>query len=179
MSSKSFSLEPFLSGPLPADIRITGVIHRTTKGLSIVYEILGDLSAIEISATAETPVRKHALWRETCFELFLGAKSACPYWEFNLSPTGHWNIYHFTAYRQGMKEEPAFRSLPLVARRQRAALLLSVDIDIDRIIPSRHVVEAGISAVMKTIDGTVTYWALTHPGPQADFHRRDSFIIDV
>ena len=25
----------------------------------------------------------------------------------------------------------------------------------------------------------LTYWALTHPGAQADFHRRDSFQVEL
>jgi hypothetical protein len=36
-----------------------------------------------------------------------------------------------------------------------------------------------VSAVIKTRRGEVTLWALTHPGPEADFHHRDSFIIKL
>lgn len=36
-----------------------------------------------------------------------------------------------------------------------------------------------ISIVIKPQNGEITYWALTHPGPQADFHRRDSFLIEL
>ena len=37
----------------------------------------------------------------------------------------------------------------------------------------------GIAAVIKLAGGGLTYWALTHPGPQADFHRRDSFLVEL
>jgi hypothetical protein len=47
------------------------------------------------------------------------------------------------------------------------------------IVPSEQKLEAAISAVIKLRNGKVTFWALTHPGPEADFHRRDSFIIEL
>jgi hypothetical protein len=28
-------------------------------------------------------------------------------------------------------------------------------------------------------DGGTTYWALTHRGPEPDFHRRNSFILEL
>jgi len=36
-----------------------------------------------------------------------------------------------------------------------------------------------VAAVVKLRDGRVTYWALSHPGPRPDFHRRDSFLIKL
>jgi hypothetical protein len=47
------------------------------------------------------------------------------------------------------------------------------------IIPAEQALEVAISAVIKLRSGNVTCWALTHPGPEADFHRRDSFIIEL
>ena len=61
---------------------------------------------------ADMPARRDRLWEETCFEFFLAVKNSPRYWEFNLSPAGHWNVYRFADYRQGMQEEPAFASLP-------------------------------------------------------------------
>src|SRR4030042_7193941 len=47
------------------------------------------------------------------------------YWEFNLSPAGHWNVYRFASYRKEMREEPAFASLPFRVRTEPEALRLS------------------------------------------------------
>jgi hypothetical protein len=33
--------------------------------------------------------------------------------------------------------------------------------------------------VIQTQDRHETYWALVHPQPQADFHLRDSFILEL
>jgi hypothetical protein len=111
-----------------------------------------------------------------CFEFFLGLKDSDQYREFNLSPAGHWNVYCFKAYRQEMQEELAFLSLPFFVRKHSDALLLDLNLNLDMIVPAEHALEVAISAVRS---GNVTCWALTHPGPEADFHRRDSFIIEL
>jgi hypothetical protein len=37
----------------------------------------------------------------------------------------------------------------------------------------------GITTVIKHKDGEVTYWALIHQGKEADFHIRESFIVEI
>lgn len=179
MNSRSFILMPFPSaGPVPG-IKITGSIERRSNILAVCYEILGPLSALRLPARAEKPVRKDALWEETCFEFFIAAKNSDRYWEFNLSPSGHWNVYRFTSYRQDMNEEPAFTTLLFSVQSQPDVLRLFVEINLEKIIPTDQPLNVAISAVIKSIDGRITYWALTHRGQQADFHRRDSFCIEL
>jgi hypothetical protein len=182
MMVKEFSLEPFpLNNPLPFlnRLKITGKIGRCSNTLSVSYALIGPLAEIVIPAPADIHVRKNGLWEETCFEFFVASKDSAQYWEFNLSPAGHWNVYSFKSYRQDMREEPAFMSLPFGVSRQVDAFGLSLKLDLDRIIPADRILKAAASAVIKSIDDKITYWALTHPGPQADFHRRDSFIIEL
>ena len=103
MNAQSFSLKAFpTAGPLP-DVKITGAIARRSDIIAIHYVLNGALTQLVIPAAANVPVRKHGLWEETCFEFFLAVKNLPHYWEFNLSPAGHWNGYRFTAYRQGMQ----------------------------------------------------------------------------
>ncbi len=179
MKSRRFSLKPFLTADLPPDVKITGNISRSFNTLTVAYILIGPLRNLLIPVPAENPLRRNVLWVETCFEFFVAAKDSDRYWEFNLSPTGHWNVYRFTSYRQGMQEEPAFRTLPFSVHSQPDVFRLSAEIDLKRLIPSDQVLQAALSAVIKSIDGRLTYWALTHPGPQADFHRRESFIIEL
>jgi hypothetical protein len=180
MNDQSFSLQPFPpASPLP-DLKITGNIARCSNTLAIRYALLGPLAELVIPAPADMPAHKNTLWEETCFEFFLGIKNSDRYWEFNLSPAGHWNVYRFKAYRQEMQEEPAFTSLRFsVQNHSSDALRLALELNLDTIVPAEQPLEVGISAVIKPVNGKVTYWALTHPGPQADFHRRDSFIIEL
>jgi hypothetical protein len=171
-------LKPFLPTCPLSHLKITGNIGRRSGTLSIIYA-LGPLDEVLITAPAGPPVRRKALWEETCFELFLGVKNSDYYWEFNLSPAEHWNVYRFKAYRHGMQEENAFKSLPLSVRIEPEVLKLSLDLDLDKIVPADSSLKVGISAVIKSANGELTYWALTHPGPQPDFHRRDSFIVEL
>jgi hypothetical protein len=179
MNGRRFSLKPFLTADLPPDLKITGNISRNFNTLTINYILIGPLAKLLIPAPAGNPLRRNALWEETCFEFFIAADHSDQYWEFNLSPSGHWNVYRFASYRQGMQEEQAFTSLPFIVQTHPDILRLSVEIDLAKFIPADHAINAAISAVIKTTDGRFTFWALTQPGPQPDFHRRDSFIIEI
>jgi hypothetical protein len=179
MNGRSFSLQPFSPiGPL-LTIKITGHIARRPRPLAIRYDLRGDLAELVIPAPAAMPDRRAGLWEETCFEFFLGVKDSPQYWEFNLSPAGHWNVYRFAGYRQGMAEETAFTSLPLSVGRRADSLEVALELDVGRIVSADQPLMVGIAAVIKRAGGGLTYWALTHPGPQADFHRRDSFLVEL
>jgi hypothetical protein len=179
MSRTSFSLKPFMSFTTPDPVKISGTIERRANTLSLTYSLLAPLPEVLIPVLADSPVRRNVLWEETCFEFFLGLRNADGYWEFNLSPSRHWNVYRFSAYRQGMQEEPAFTSLPFRVETSPGMLGLSLNVNLDKIAPEGQSLQAGISAVIKAVKGGSTYWALTHPGPQPDFHCRESFVIEL
>ena len=173
-----FFLKPFPADSYPDGVTIGGSIARSANTLSVRYEVRGDLSMLSIPAAAKAPRRKNRLWEETCLELFLGKADSAEYWEFNLSPAGHWNVYRFTRCREGMREEPAYTSLPFAVRVGREALELSMELDVGKILRAGETIETGIAAVVKTGKGFTNHWALTHPGPRPDFHRRDNFALE-
>lgn len=180
MNGRAFSLKPFASTDLSRQVEITVCINLISKTLAISYILIGPLRKLVIPEPAGMLARRDNLWEETCFEFFLAVKDTDRYWEFNLSPAGHWNVYRFESYRQGMQAEPAFESLPFSVQRHPDTLHISLEFDLRRIIPvSDQTVKAGISAIIKPVSGEITYWALTHPGAKADFHRRDSFTIEL
>jgi hypothetical protein len=147
--------------------------------LTVRYEVRGNLSKVSIPVAAETPRRKDRLWEETCLELFLGATDSGEYWELNLSPSGHWNVYRFTRYREGMREETAIPSLPFHVRRDSGALLLTAEFGIGKIVPAGKDLAAAVAAVIRTADGGKNHWALAHPSSRPDFHRRDGFALTL
>ena len=179
MKDKSFSLKPFSPASVPPNLKITGDMARRGDTLAIRYALRGRLAQIVIPAPAGVPARKNGLWEETCFEFFLAPRNSPGYWEFNLSPAGHWNVYGFENYRQGRQEETAFTSLPLSVQRRAGSLLLALEVDLARIVQTDQTLKVSVAAVIKLAGGGATYWALTHPGPEADFHRRDSFIVEL
>ena len=160
-------------------MKIGGSIARRADTLSARYEVRGDLSMLSIPAAAGMPRRRDRLWEETCLELFLGTADSGEYREFNLSPAGHWNVYRFTRYRKGMREEPAITSLPFDVRRDSEALLLTAEFDVGKIVPAGKDLAATVTAVIGTIDGGKSHWALVHPASRPDFHRREGFALTL
>ncbi|MBI4826056.1 MAG: DOMON-like domain-containing protein [Nitrospirae bacterium] len=174
---KSFSLTPFSSDL--SGIEITGSIERSYNKLAISYSLTGDISKLNIPTPANIPERRNSIWKETSFELFLCPMNSNNYWEFNISPAGHWNIYRFSSYREGMQEEPAFTSLPFKVSIHPGDLLLSLELDLDKINLADQKLNAGMSAVIKHRDSMMTYRALAHTGERPDFHNRECFIIEL
>ena len=132
MNSASFRLDPFPGEDALTRIAITGSIDRSKNGLALRFLLTGEISQIEIPALSDAPERKNGLWEQTCFELFLAPKGSRIYWECNLSPAGDWNVYHFSDYRQGMREETAVASLPFRVDRRGDCLSLFPGVEFDR-----------------------------------------------
>ena len=179
MHSRRFLLKPFPGEGYPAGVTVGGSIGRRADALSIRCEVQGDLSKVSIPATAEEPRKQDRLWEDTCFELFLGAADSEEYWEINLSPSGHWNVYRFDRYREGMREETDITSLPFDVRRDPEGLLLTAEIGIGEIVPTGKDLAAAVAVVIKTSDGGKSHWATVHPAPRPDFHRRDGFALTL
>ncbi len=175
---KNFRLEPFETDDLCA-IEIVGQIERSGEILSIEYQLLGNLNTIAIDPLSAIPVRKFHLWEATCFEFFVGIPGMSNYWEFNLSPTGDWNIFHIDNYRQGLRDELAFSALPFKIEHGESEFFLGLAFDLSQIISVEQQIEVSITTVIKSSQSEISYWALTHCGTEADFHQRDSFILKL
>lgn len=178
MTDQRFSLKPFPSDE-SLDLAITGLIRRNGNKIDITYTISGEIQIINIQGKEDNLARRDNLWKETCLEIFLNPEGSEHYWEVNLSPSGHWNVYRFDEYRKGMKEESDMNDLPVSVERTDAALLLSAHIDMENLISGENPLYVGISSVVKSRKGTISYWALTHPGSEPDFHSRDSFLFRI
>ncbi|MBE9107108.1 DOMON-like domain-containing protein, partial [Nostoc cf. edaphicum LEGE 07299] len=159
MNKQTFSLQPFPSTESFAHLKITGNISRNANQLTICYNLGGDLKEIAIVPPSNAPSRKYELWEDTCFEFFLGIKNSARYWEFNLSPAGHWNVYRFDGYRQGMQEETAFEKLLFSVQNQADSLELALNVDLDKIVSANQAIKIGITTVIKQRDCEITYWA--------------------
>ncbi|MBI4765767.1 MAG: DOMON-like domain-containing protein [Deltaproteobacteria bacterium] len=178
MKSRNFSLKPF-SGTGSPPFKITGSFFRRDQTLGLTYHLLGRIRDIEVPPPADRPSRRIGLWEDTCFEFFIGPRDSTRYWEFNLSPSGNWNVFRFETYRQGLFEEKAFSSLPFKSRIQLDSLRVDLEIDLSIMIPAVQPLEMAVSTVLKTSAGDLSLWAVTHPGPAVDFHHRDGFIIKL
>lgn len=178
MRQNNFKLIPFAKQTAP-QIQITGSISRRDNKLNIKYQLLGDLSKIIISSQAQAPTRQYDLWEHTCCELFLRLKSTTRYWEFNLAPTRNWNIFYFADYRQDITEEMAIASLPFEIAQTPELLKVNLNLDLSPIILAEQDLDVAITTVVENHERELSYWALTHPASEADFHHPESFMIGL
>jgi hypothetical protein len=179
MKGRDFVLQPFAPTGRPGDITMRGSAARRADLLAIRYVLRGRLAELVIPGPAGTPARRRGLWEATCFEFFLGAKNSPGYWEFNLSPAGDWNVYRFAGYRQGLSEESALVALDFSVRRRPDRLEVALELGMGELVAADQPLELAVAAVLEFRDRGLTYWALTHPGARADFHRRDSFQLEL
>jgi hypothetical protein len=174
LAVQSFELLPF--GEAVAPVVLTVEIDRVGSRLNLCYRLTGDLSAVLIPE-GKVGLRCDRLWEHTCFEFFFGIPGEKRYWEVNLSPSGDWNCYGLTDYREGLMAEEKVRGVPFSVLRAEQTLQLEVAFDLKALVPGA--VELSVTAVVERFDGVVGYWAIAHAGAEADFHRRDSFVVKV
>lgn len=176
---QTFKLIPYPTDNLPK-IDISGEIIRSGNKFLIRYEVNGEFDKILLSAKSSSPSRTDDLWKATCFEFFIAIPNQPEYWEFNMSPSGDWNVYKMDAYRRvGFREETAFTQLPFVLRRTENELSLDISVDLSPILRPQQKIQVGITTIIQSMDGGEFYWALAHPDRQADFHSRENFTLDL
>ncbi len=175
----NFSLQPFPDQTSLPSTQIRGKIVRQRNHVSVSYHLLNPFYQVVIPASCQEPLRQDELWTTTCLELFFGPTASETYWEVNLSPAGHWNIYRFDAYRSGMREEKQIKTLPFQIQHQADTLHLQLDLDLQPLAAADQLLEVAIAAVIESKQGQISYWALQHSSSEADFHQRDSFILKI
>ena len=168
------ALQPHPATPCPAVARLSVQASAAAGAhgplLLLRYVLQGDLAALRWPALAP-PGPADGLWQHTCFEAFIGSPTSSAYHEFNFAPNGQWASYAFASERVRSPSAPAIRPLRLARQRQRDTCTLEVALP----APTPAAGPAsllGLSAVIETQDGALSYWALHHPAPQPDFHHR-------
>ena len=162
-------------GPAPSVRALDANAAFTADGaLALRYHLAGEHLAIPAAAA---PQRVEGLWRHTCFEVFIMGDDAPAYREFNFSPSGAWQTYAFQAYRQGGPLAPA-RAPHIVRDAEAAALRLDVLLPAAQLPPGTHL-RLGLSAVIESSEGGLSYWALRHPPGRPDFHHSNCFALEL
>ena len=178
--AQHFQLTPFDPLPVEFNLSVGGHINRpNAETIQIHYQLTGDLNAVVIPKRTNPPVRRDELWTTTCLELFIGEKGMSPYWEFNLSPNGDWNIYKLSDYRTNLTPELAYPDLASSMHSDASHLELNVVCPIPVDLKTFPKLDVAICAVIQFKQGPISYWALNHGGPEADFHRRDGFALGL
>ncbi len=168
-------LVPFDASVAPSiDLSVT--IDRRGSDLHVFYNMAGDVASIALPLESALPERRMGLWEMTCFEFFLGVPGAAGYWEVNLSPAGHWNVFWLAGYRSGLREEERISGIS-VGRSIASGFGLETVLDLNVLGIGTCEIELSVTAVIAERSDRMSYWALCHAGAEADFHLRDSFVM--
>lgn len=179
MIERSFALVPFPSPDIPA-VEIQGKVSVRHNLLAVSYTLTGDVEEVLLAPASPQPGRRDELWQATCFEFFLARENRPDYWEFNLSPSGNWNVYRMDDYRRrGFRQETRISQLPFTFKKGADGYLLDVAVDLAWMNLDSQDWEMAIAAIVQTKNGSETYWALAHPASKPDFHLRAGFTLSL
>jgi hypothetical protein len=155
-------------------------VCRTNAELELTFRLDGNISRICLSAPVGRSDQAE-LWRHTCFEVFVAIEGQAAYHEFNFAPSSEWRIYAFSAYRD---PDPALlcdqlRSPIVDVRSTGERLELDIRIGLSRLseLHPHSALRLGLSAIIESCNGTLSYWALHHPPGAADFHHSEAFAL--
>jgi hypothetical protein len=153
---------------------ISAHIGRSAGSLKATFLLDGNLDFLQIPDSV--PVRRgERLWQHTCFEIFLSTRMPA-YREFNFSPSGEWAAYAFRTYRQEAVAVPeSLRSLAI----RRSGSAGQVELEAVISLGDDNKLAVGVSAVVESKSGALSYWALKHPAGKPDFHHPDSFVLTL
>lgn len=165
---------PGLPGGAPA--AVVASLRREAGGVH--YRLAIAVPGLVLPGAAEGPPgRRDGLWRRTCAELFVARSGHAGYLEWNLSPSGHWNLYRFDGYREGGREAAldgaaAPRTSPL-----EPGIVVEGFLPLAPFGLAAAPLELAACAVVETAGGVLSWWAPAHAGDRPDFHDRGGFAL--
>ncbi len=181
MVHQFFALQPF--GAVQQAIRIEGWLERCGGTLTLEFQLHCDCpqtdDAILWPLPANEPQRRDELWQHTCLEWFVAQPQREPYWEFNLSPNGDWNVYQLDGYRRGLQPDGQYGALAVRTSPGERRASFTVTAPLPTSLATAEPLELAVTAVLEQRSGAISYWALHHGGAEADFHRRDGFRLQI
>ena len=178
MANSTTTLSPFVLDHGSVKSIQASVNSGNANMLRITYQVNGDIDQLKIPENS-SPCWTDRLWEHTCFEAFIRVSGDPSYYEFNFSPSGEWAAFSFRDYRDGGPLQDESWSPEIVVCREADRIELAAVV---RLHPSLTVrpgaqLRIGLSAVIEANNGTLSYWALKHPGAKPDFHHPDSFAL--
>lgn len=183
---QTFSLKPFIDGGGTfASLSVEGWVERWQDQLTLEFQLTSDerceQQAILWPAQSDPPQRRDGLWQHTCLEWFVARSGDETYWEYNLCPNGDWNVYALEGYRQGLTPDPHYSALPMARSGGGGITCFKVAAPLPEALQAAGALqlELAVTAVVEQRSGALSYWALDHGSVEADFHRREGFLLRI
>ena len=151
------------------------IIREGDGGIALTYRIFAPGAALRLPPDGG-PRRADELWRHTCCELFV--QGAGGYFEFNFSPSRAWAAYGFSGYREGMRVVGEIAAPEIETSLAEDHVELRIRLALPAVLQAEFS-RVGLCAVIETVEGMISYWALRHPPGKPDFHHPSSFALDL
>lgn len=155
----------------------TAEVNQNASAFFVSFLLSGKIEEIDFGSPTPKKERIIKLWEKSCFELFI-KNSRDEYLEFNFSPRFEWNCFYFERKGNPLTELAKMESPETDILLSLEKFFLVAEIKKD-FFPENFLTDhlsLGISAVLKTKDGQLSYWALCHKDTKPNFHHFDSFI---
>lgn len=78
-----------------------------------------------------------------------------------------------------MEKETAIAAIASASSQEDSAFVLRCALSLANIVLPANILEVGVSCVLEHNNGEKSYWALSHPGKQPDFHHPDGFGLKL
>ena len=152
-------------------------VVRATNTILLMYSVE---TADTLLLPAFEQERRDNLWHGTCFELFVKPESR-GYVEYNFAPLQAWNAYSFVDWRMGRRAyqpdvEPRIVDSRTDGRREAYPGRYELDVVISPDILLLAPAAVSLAAILEEEGGAMSYWALTHPPGEPNFHHADCFV---
>lgn len=166
---------------VPFKLTVQWVPQQVANGRAIqmAFTVSGEVRRLRVPRPTESGAAD-GLWAHTCFEAFFSEAGSSAYREFNFSLSTRWAHYRFTGER----------TRDLLATGLRAPVVRAPVSAIDRLVLTASIAASPSSseqadtlfaptAVLELDDGSLSYWAPSHPAPKPDFHARAGWTIPL
>jgi hypothetical protein len=164
-----------------AATRIDVDVARPSPGsLVLSYVVHGKISDLRLPPIS-APARGGELWRQTCFEAFVGTAAGAAYYELNFAPSTQWAAYQFSSHRSGMRvaTEVSAPRIEVESAPDRYTLQAALSLDELSGLLRDTGWRLGLAAITEDTNGGKSYWALAHPSGKPDFHHFDGFAHEL
>lgn len=155
------------------DLTLNASLTLNGSKLELHFVLEGAINQVNFPLL-KAPLQQDDLWKTTCFECFIAKPDSDEYWEVNVSPSLGWNIYHFDAYRKGMKTVSNLTTPIIKTHKSDDVYQLWFEIEGDWQWKGEMMIN--LSAVINE-KGVNCYWSTLLPNGQADFHDRQYFRL--
>ncbi|MBM3260626.1 MAG: DOMON-like domain-containing protein [Candidatus Sericytochromatia bacterium] len=172
-------LVPWPDAAVPDRVLVAARVRREGAVLVLGWKVEDVRGCVSVPEAAPIGARRDGLWEATCFEAFLAGENGPGYLEINVAPSGDWQCYGFSGYREGRLVLPEATAPELRLVRTTASLELEARFSAGLEALGPQPWRVGLTAVIEDRAGSLSYWALAHTGPEPDFHRADSWSSAV